>query len=62
MQRARQTLLIAIPAGLGFIVAYPAYGLSLGDKLFRLDATAETPSTQINDVRYRNIWIKELDL
>ncbi|HAV61719.1 MAG TPA: carbon starvation protein A [Verrucomicrobiales bacterium] len=44
-----QTLLIAILAGLGFIVAYHTYGRWLARRLFRLDPGAETPSVQIND-------------
>lgn len=46
-----QTLLIALLAGVGFIVAYHTYGRWLSRKLFRLDATAETPSRQLNDDR-----------
>lgn len=46
-----QTLLIALLAGVGFIIAYHTYGRWLAQKLFRLDATAETPSVQLNDDR-----------
>jgi carbon starvation protein len=46
-----QTLLIAILAGVGFIVAYHTYGRWLSRKLFRLDAQAEVPSVQLNDDR-----------
>jgi carbon starvation protein len=46
-----QTLLIALLAGVGFIIAYHTYGRWLARKLFRLDAAAETPSRQLNDDR-----------
>lgn len=44
-----QTLLIALLAGVGFVVAYHTYGRWLARKLFKLDADAETPSHQLND-------------
>ncbi len=44
-----QTLLIALLAGVGFIVAYHTYGRWLARKLFRLDAATVTPSIQLND-------------
>jgi carbon starvation protein len=43
------TLMIAIAAGLGFIVAYHTYGKWLGSKIFRLSATAVCPSTELQD-------------
>lgn len=45
------TLLIALAAGLGFIVAYHTYGRWLARRLFRLDPAAEVPSVQLNDER-----------
>ncbi|MCP5521234.1 MAG: carbon starvation protein A [Verrucomicrobiales bacterium] len=45
------TLLIALLAGLGFVVAYHTYGRWLARKLFRLDPAAEVPSVQLNDER-----------
>ncbi len=42
-------LLIALLAGVGFIVAYHTYGRWLSRKLFRLDPDAEVPSVQLND-------------
>ena len=50
-----QTLLIAILAGAGFIVAYHTYGRWLARKLFRLDAAVETPSIQLNDDHWDTI-------
>ena len=46
-----QTLLIAILAGAGFIVAYHTYGRWLARKLFRLDAAVETLQSTIRRVR-----------
>lgn len=43
------TLLIALLSGVAFIVAYHTYGRWLSRRLFRLDATAETPSHQLRD-------------
>ena len=43
------TLLIALAAGLGFIVAYHTYGRWLGSKIFRLSAKAVCPSERLND-------------
>ncbi|MCP5517975.1 MAG: carbon starvation protein A [Verrucomicrobiales bacterium] len=45
------TLLIALLAGLGFIVAYHTYGRWLARRLFRLDPDAEVPSVQLCDER-----------
>jgi len=42
-------LLIAILAGVGFIVAYHTYGRWLGRKVFQLSATAVCPSHRLND-------------
>lgn len=44
-----QTLLIAILAGVGFVVAYHTYGRWLGGKIFALSAKAICPSEQVND-------------
>jgi carbon starvation protein len=44
-------LLIALLSGIGFVVAYHTYGRWLARKLFRLDASAITPSVQLNDDR-----------
>ena len=43
------TLLIAIGAGLAFIVAYHTYGRWLGSKIFRLSADAICPSERLKD-------------
>ncbi len=43
------TLLVAIGAFVGFIVAYHTYGRWLGRKLFRLDPQAAMPSRQLRD-------------
>lgn len=44
-----ETLLIAILAGVGFIIAYNTYGRWLGGKIFELSAKAVCPSEQVND-------------
>jgi len=41
--------MIAIAAGLGFIVAYHTYGKWLGSKIFRLSATTVCPSRELQD-------------
>ena len=43
------TLLIAVLAGLGFIVAYNTYGRWLGRKIFNLSADTICPSARLND-------------
>ncbi|MCA9269549.1 MAG: carbon starvation protein A, partial [Planctomycetales bacterium] len=43
------TLLIAVGAFFGFIVAYHTYGRWLARKIFRLDSAAPVPSVEIND-------------
>lgn len=43
------TLLIAILAGVGFIVAYHTYGRWLGGKIFKLSASAVCPSRRMED-------------
>lgn len=43
------TLLIAIIAGLGFIIAYHTYGKWLGSKIFRLSADITCPSKRLED-------------
>lgn len=43
------SLLIALVAGLAFIVAYNTYGRWLGQKLFRLSASAVCPSVKFRD-------------
>lgn len=44
-----QTLLIALLAGFGFIVAYHTYGRWLGRKIFKLSADWVCPSHRLND-------------
>lgn len=44
-----QTLLIALLAGLGFIVAYHTYGRWLGGKIFKLSAGHICPSEKLKD-------------
>ncbi len=44
-----QTLLIALLAGLGFIVAYHTYGRWLGGKIFKLSAKHLCPSEKLKD-------------
>ncbi len=44
-----QTLLIALLAGAGFLVAYHTYGRWLGGKIFRLSAKAVCPSERLKD-------------
>ena len=44
-----QTLLIALLAGLGFIVAYHTYGRWLGSKIFKLSAEHVCPSEKLKD-------------
>ncbi len=43
------TFLIAIAAGLGFIVAYNTYGRFLARRIFKLDEAAMVPSVELND-------------
>ncbi len=43
------TLLIALLAGFGFIIAYHTYGRWLGHKIFTLSADAVCPSHRLND-------------
>ena len=43
------TLLIALLAGIGFIVAYHTYGRWLGSKIFRLSADTVCPSERLED-------------
>jgi carbon starvation protein len=43
------TLLIAILAGIGFVVAYHTYGRWLGRKVFQLSAERVCPSAELND-------------
>ncbi len=45
------TLLIAVGAFVGYIVAYNTYGRWLSKKIFQLDANAPVPSVQLNDDR-----------
>ncbi|MDP7005706.1 MAG: carbon starvation protein A [Phycisphaerales bacterium] len=44
-----ETLIIALAAGFGFILAYHTYGKWLGKKVFRLSASAVCPSTELRD-------------
>lgn len=43
------TLLIAVGAMIGYLVAYHTYGRWLARKIFHLDATATVPSVELND-------------
>ena len=45
------TLLIAVGAFVGYIVAYNTYGRWLSKKIFQLDANAPVPSVELNDDR-----------
>ncbi len=44
-----ETLIIALVAGFGFILAYHTYGNWLGNKIFRLSASSICPSTALRD-------------
>jgi carbon starvation protein len=44
-----ETLIIAVIAGIGFILAYHTYGKWLGKTIFRISATAVCPSTELRD-------------
>jgi len=44
-----ETLLIALGAGVLYLVAYHTYGRWLARRLFRLDASAVMPSAELND-------------
>ena len=44
-----QTLLIALAAGVLYVVAYNTYGKWLAGKIFKLDAKATVPSVALND-------------
>jgi carbon starvation protein len=46
-----QTLLIAVGALVGYLIAYHTYGRWLARKVFRLDPNAEVPSVALNDDR-----------
>ena len=45
------TLLIAVGAMIGYIVAYHTYGRWLARKIFQLDRAASVPSIELNDDR-----------
>lgn len=45
------TLLIAVGAMVGYLVAYHTYGRWLARKIFQLDAAATVPSVELNDDR-----------
>lgn len=45
------TLLVAVAAAVGYIIAYHTYGRWLSRKLFRLSDTAAVPSVALNDDR-----------
>ena len=45
------TLLIALAAGVGYLIAYHTYGRWLARKIFRLDPEAIVPSVALNDDR-----------
>ncbi len=44
-----QTLLIALGAGILYLVAYHTYGKYLARKIFKLDPAATAPSVEVND-------------
>ncbi|MBI1372100.1 MAG: carbon starvation protein A [Phycisphaera sp.] len=44
-----QTLLIALGAGVAYLIAYHTYGRYLARKIFKLDPDAVTPSVEVND-------------
>ena len=44
-----EVLLIALGAGVGFVVAYHTYGKWLGSKIFGLSAKAVCPSVKLED-------------
>src|SRR5690606_14262193 len=44
-----QTLLIAVGAGIAFIIAYHTYGRWLGSRIFNLAADAVCPSERLRD-------------
>ncbi|MDX1564275.1 MAG: carbon starvation protein A [Phycisphaeraceae bacterium] len=46
-----QTLLIALGAGIGYLIAYHTYGRWLSRKIFRLNPDAPVPSVALNDNR-----------
>ena len=46
-----QTLLIAIGAFVGYLIAYHTYGRWLSQKIFKLDPHAVVPSIEVNDGR-----------
>jgi len=50
-EKVMSVLLVAILAGVGFVVAYYTYGRWLARKLFRLDPNAAVPSVSLNDDR-----------
>ncbi|MGI9472065.1 MAG: carbon starvation CstA family protein [Rubripirellula sp.] len=45
------TLLIAVAAMVGYVVAYHTYGRWLAKKIFQLDPNAKVPSVELNDDR-----------
>jgi carbon starvation protein len=45
------TLLIAVGAMIGYVIAYHTYGRWLARKIFQLDAAAPVPSIELNDDR-----------
>lgn len=49
MSVAMTTLLIAILAGIGYLIAYHTYGRWLGGRIFRLSADATCPSIRLAD-------------
>ena len=44
-----ETLIIAVAAGIGFVIAYHTYGKWLGKKVFELSASAICPSEELED-------------
>ena len=44
-----ETLLIALGAGILYLIAYNTYGKYLARKIFKLNPDAEVPSVELND-------------
>ena len=49
------TLLIAVGALVGYLIAYHTYGRWLARKIFKLDPDAKVPSVELNDDRDGNL-------
>ena len=54
------TLLIAVGALIGYLIAYHTYGKWLAGKIFRLEPDATVPSVELNDDRAGSwIWLTD---